>query len=202
MGRGFAERMGGRCAKRWGDLTPRDGGRFCADCQTVVIDLSRLTRREARARVRGGACGRVRLDLDGEPTFRTEPLPRLAAGAIAAIAAVATACAVDPAPDGAPAEPPPLASAPLPLAASLEPTEPLDGSVPPGVALDELDPRRVASLDEAIGEMRRGAEPTEEQRELTARKRRLARFGHGSGAHPATAQPPLVEYMGFMDTDF
>ena len=84
------------CEERWEAMAPRGEGRFCARCERVVVDLSRLTRAQAEARVKrraGRTCLAVRRDVDTHaPVFRPEPsvAPRWAGGLV--LAAALTGC--------------------------------------------------------------------------------------------------------------
>jgi hypothetical protein len=63
------------CHERWSELTPNADGRYCGKCDKTVVDLTRLTRRQAEKLVvaaGGGLCGRLRIDPSGAPVFRPE----------------------------------------------------------------------------------------------------------------------------------
>ena len=138
------------CDQRWEDLAPRGQGRHCAKCDRVVVDLARLTKRQAQPYLQepGRHCVRLAIRGDtGEVLFRPEP-PRIAGVVLAA--AVAAGCTSTPA-----IEPASAASIPDALAASL-PLEPTD--VPVGVAVDELDPE-LLELPQNEGKSARVAQP-------------------------------------------
>lgn len=65
------------CTLDWKTMTPRDAGRFCAECKTVVRDLSLLTEREARALLATPRtetlCVRLLHDRDGQVIFADTP---------------------------------------------------------------------------------------------------------------------------------
>jgi hypothetical protein len=53
------------CHENWEDMSPAGKGRFCASCQKVVIDFSRMTDNELAAffkKPSGSVCGRLRQD--------------------------------------------------------------------------------------------------------------------------------------------
>jgi hypothetical protein len=53
------------CHENWDAMSPADKGRFCAACQKVVIDFSRMTDNELAAffkKPSGSVCGRLRQD--------------------------------------------------------------------------------------------------------------------------------------------
>ena len=83
------------CDQSWDAMTRRDGGRHCAQCDHLVLDLTRLTERQARLRRRaagpGPACVRAVM-VDGVARFRTQPAraPRWAKGLVALT--LASAC--------------------------------------------------------------------------------------------------------------
>lgn len=184
----FKARFAGRCDERWSDLAPRGRGRWCARCETEVLDLSRMSHAEAVEATRGGACGRVRLDAEGDPIFR-EPPDRGPRRALVVLAALAGGCA------GASAEPPepPIAAAPPSPGPAMTP-------IPTGIAFEDLPQTERAALEAAVEEARAEVTPTEEQLALTAAKRR--RRGHHAVAGPGP-QPPVTEYLGMMiDPDF
>lgn len=185
MTKPLLERLSYRCENRWADLEPRGAGRHCHECDTTVVDLSRLTREEALARTAGGACVRLRLDGAGAPIFRVEPTRR---GGLVVAAALLGGCAGSPGPSAqrveVQAEPPPT---------SLSPVEPT-AAIPAGVAVAELADH--ATLEEALHEWRYEGGPTPEQVALTAAKRR--RLAPPASAPYPQGGPP-VEWMGMMD---
>lgn len=167
----FKDRLTRPCGQRWAELLPRGEGRYCGQCDTTVIDLSRLTKRQALEKTKDGACVRARLDERGELLFRPDPERRLGRRALAVVAALAGGCASR-APLEPRAEEAPALSEPLPL----------------GVALEELEPAELAALTAVSAESDAG--PTAEQLELTRQKR----------ARRALAAPPPIpphhEYLG------
>ena len=76
MGLRVPLRLANPCQVDWAEMTPAPGGRHCAQCDKVVVDLTRATRREAigLASVFGGQglCGRVRHAGDGAVLFKSE----------------------------------------------------------------------------------------------------------------------------------
>jgi hypothetical protein len=192
--------LGDSCDQRWADLEPRGPGRYCALCDTTVIDVSRLSRREVRERLRaeGRICGRVRLDEDGEPIFRAEPERRLGVRALAVVGALAGGCTAggdgpEPRIERAVSEgddaPPTFAAA-----GAMQPVPPL----PEGVSVEELPGEQLASLEETLASMSGPVEPTEEQRRLTEAKRRRRQR-----ATTQVSQPPPQVFMGMMvEPDF
>ncbi|HJL14332.1 MAG TPA: hypothetical protein RMH99_01680, partial [Sandaracinaceae bacterium LLY-WYZ-13_1] len=65
------------CQEPWERMKPRAEGRYCERCERTVIDLSRMTRREAERRVRAATedriCVQLALDPLDRPVFRPEP---------------------------------------------------------------------------------------------------------------------------------
>ena len=183
--------FGEPCGPRWADMPARGAGRYCARCDQTVIDVSRLTRKEALARIRAGrVCGRAVLDPDGEPIFKREPT-RLGVRALAMVGALAGGCAsAEGGRDEGTAsvervdEPPPATAA-----ASMQPV----AAIPEGVAVDELGGEELARLDAQLEEMSGPPVPTEEQRRLTAAKRRRR-----ARSRATSAQPPPQVFMGMM----
>lgn len=166
------------CHEAWAGMTPRGPGRHCTACDKTVVDLTRVTRREAESIVRahgGELCGRLAVDARGEPVFRPEPL-RLAP--LAFVGALA-ACSTDPSP---PPPPAPVARAPDPHEGPAAPPDlrRFGGSVATGTmmpisAMPPVPPPPVvlqvpSGQDEPVS-------PTPEQRRLTRRKQ-LARTPH------------------------
>ncbi len=110
-----AKRLGIRepCGNRWQDLEPRDGGRYCAECDRVVVNLRNVTEARARQmleRANGDLCAFVRADADGRAIFREAPRRVAGVGAVALSAALA-ACS----PEDAPAAQPPAEVVPEPV---------------------------------------------------------------------------------------
>jgi hypothetical protein len=157
-------RLSFRCDQRWADLEARPGGRFCGRCERLVVDLTRLTRREARERSREGGCFRLRVDERGEAVFRPEP-ERLGPKALVLAAALGSGCGPA-ASSGDDALPPDAAAA-------------IDAELPRGVALEELP-----SVEVVLPQLEENGAPTPEQEMLTRRK-------HRSPAS-APAQSPFV----------
>jgi len=84
------------CEESWASMEPRPGGRFCQRCQHVVVDLSRLTRREAEARIKSERgeylCVQLAVDDSDAARFRSEPRrARNLAGGLVLAAALTTA---------------------------------------------------------------------------------------------------------------
>ncbi|HJL18637.1 MAG TPA: hypothetical protein RMH99_23450 [Sandaracinaceae bacterium LLY-WYZ-13_1] len=174
-------RYGFSCDQRWTDLPPRGAGRYCAQCDTTVLDVSRLTRREVQARLRteGRICGRVRFDDRGEPIYRREPRG-MGLGALAVVGALAGGCGAREAVDEPAAVR--LVQGSPPDHASAEVPEPL----PEGVAVDDLNEPRARAIETALASLQGPPPPTEEQRRLTEAKHRRRRYGH----RPASVSPP------------
>lgn len=83
------------CTMRWETLEPRGNGRYCGECDKVVVNMSNLTEREAMAIVENTerVCGMFLLDASGRAQHRREKTR--AAGTVAAAAAsamLAAAC--------------------------------------------------------------------------------------------------------------
>lgn len=140
------------CEERWEDMERRPEGRFCDRCQHTVLDLTRLTKREATKRLkqetRDYVC--VQLAMRGDDAvFKPEPKSRWAPGLVLA-AALTVGCS-----GGRPAETEtPIATAP---------------TIPTPIAPEPIAPTPVAT--EVIIPVSDGpVEPTAEQRELTRRK--------------------------------
>ncbi|MGE0784630.1 MAG: hypothetical protein AB7S26_03005 [Sandaracinaceae bacterium] len=196
--RQLASRLRGRCTQRWADLSPRERGRYCAACDTEVIDLTRVSLAEAIALTEGGACVRVRLNEDGLPMFREPPRrgrgPALVVVA-ATLGAVAGGCETGEAPTI-----PAAAAAPPDLDAPAEPPRSSAGCmlpIPSGVDVAQLPTDERTRLEAELDAIRGDAEPTDEQLALTAQKHR--RRTRGSSVSGGAAIPPPIEYLGFME---
>jgi hypothetical protein len=167
------------CEERWEEMEERPGGRFCRRCQHTVVDLSRMSRRQAQARVgrAGGGylCVQLALDEQGAPLFRPEPsrAPRWAGGLVLVAALGAGGCD-----DRASADSPvitepacALEEAPmLPVSVQTPPMEPLPGLV---------EEAEVGADDGPVV-------PSAEQRELTRRKQLRQPQPHTPQPHPHT----------------
>ncbi|MCB9592606.1 MAG: hypothetical protein H6719_07730 [Sandaracinaceae bacterium] len=119
------------CENRWEDLEPRDGGRYCAQCDRVVVDLLHLTEREAWRRfdaAGGELCVRMREDARGDGVFRHEPSSKKGVGAVVLSAALAAACGNGS--DDAPAAAAPAAQVEAPEAPPEPPAEPVAVATP------------------------------------------------------------------------
>lgn len=96
------------CSADWQKMTPADKGRFCADCNKVVRDLSSLTESEAKqllGSVKNEAlCVRYLYDAHGRLFFSDRPAPLVSAtllsrakrAATFALAPALAACAPEP----------------------------------------------------------------------------------------------------------
>lgn len=98
MPKSLSIRVASPCSERWADMRPRGDGRHCERCEKTVVDLSRMTRAQAEAVVRGRTgelCVRIAEDDRGQLVFRAEPkrLPVLGPMALAGLLA---ACAPEP----------------------------------------------------------------------------------------------------------
>ncbi len=173
-------------------MTPRGEGRHCTRCDHVVVDLSRMTRREAERRIareRGDyLCIRMAVDERGEAVFRKPPVTSLAGGLVLVAALTAGGCR-----DRAPSEPAEVAMEPC----SLEPVVPEPVMLPAGEA---PEPEPVAAVDPWPVEVadEDAAVPTAEQRELTRRKQERRRQAahppirhHVAGRMPIRRHPPV-----------
>jgi hypothetical protein len=108
------------------DRSPTADGWYCRTCAKDVIDLTRLTKRQAQPLIdRGGICVRLVLAPNGEPVFAPEPRGS-ALRSLALAGALAIGCA-----GAAPREPESVASVQGP------PMSP--DNLPVGVAADEVD---------------------------------------------------------------
>jgi len=154
------------CDESWSAMEQRADGRFCQRCQHTVVDLSRMTRRQAEARVAKETgeylCVRLAVNEADAPLFRPEPSrARSFAGGLVLVAALTAAGCRDRDPE----------------AAELIATEPCPVDGPPMMPIDETmtDAAPVEPTTEPTE-----VEPTEEQRELTRRKQELRE----AAAHP------------------
>ena len=197
-------RVAERCEVPYESMTPREGGRRCADCDRVVVNLSALTERQALSLFRasgGDLCGYVHHDGRGDPMFKPEPRAGVAIGAMLAGTLAACEPSEDPAVSLAPiaADHPladdagddafvmmPMSESPSASgsAASMPPE-----SAPPALAEGSEPPASeeagAASCDTPT------EEPTAEDRALERRKRRRRLI--------APAQRPAHEaYAGMM----
>ncbi len=69
-------RVGKPCRVDWAAMTPKDRGRFCADCKKVVHELAKMTEAEARtllAGADGAVCVRYVYDARGKVFFADSP---------------------------------------------------------------------------------------------------------------------------------
>lgn len=144
-------------------MEPRGEGRYCARCEHVVLDLSRMTRRDAEKRIAKETgryvCVRMAVNDDGEAVFRpaAAPVKRLAGGLVLVAALTAGGCRDR--------EPSPAAE----VAMEVEPCaiDPDELMMPGAVAVPEPEP--VVALEHEV-DPEDAAVPTPEQRELTRRK--------------------------------
>lgn len=158
----------------------RGRGRRCAKCDHLVVDLSRMPREKAEAFVRARegrrVCGRLLVDpATGAPWFPpSEATPARFAGGLVLAAALGAGCAEPSRHEGE------LVAVEEPC--RLPAMEPIDpsalASVPPEPRTGAVPAVELAPIDE-------DAEPTVEQRRLTASKHR-----------PPPAPPPT--YVGWM----
>ena len=159
----------GPCDEDWDEMVPREGGRYCARCETVVLDLALSSRAEAERRVAQiegeSVCVQLRLDRFGEAVFVPPPrsrAPHFVGGLVLVAALGAGGCAPEPTtevvPEAARDPGPPMI--PTPAVASSVITPPATPRPTRPVPADELPPPT------------RGATPTAEQRALTAQKQR------------------------------
>jgi len=202
------------CDASYADMRPVDGGRYCAECDRVIPNLSELTRREAIALFHAKGrdlCGFLAHDARGEPIFAPErPASLLAAtvlaGALAACEASPTADptlrAVEAArdTDDARVEPPdttasqtvmvPMESTPSADRAACD-TTPRDPDDTLGTDTASPEQGLEQGSDEGAEAAEPGTEPqTDEERALEARKRRRRRV-----AHPR----PHAQMLGMLD---
>ena len=170
------------CDEDWNAMRPTREGRFCERCQHGVVDLSRMSRRQAERRVRaegGSLCVQVALDPAGRAVFRPEPrrASHWAGGLVLVTALTAGGCGRSE-----------TRAAPT---AQLEP-EPCELDGPPMMPVDApmtpLDASEVGMTGPASTEVEDddGA-PTSEQRELTRRKVASQRIHMVRGRLPAHA---------------
>jgi hypothetical protein len=162
------------CTERWDQMERTAEGRYCQKCEHSVIDLARLTRREAERRIakETGSYVCVRLAVEeGSAVFRPEPkrAPGWAGGLVLAAALSAGGCSV--ARDGD-------------EVAAIAAEEPCAiPPVPPGVQPSEP----IAMTTEVVMPQEAGpAVPTAEQRALTHRK------------HAPPPPPPQIMMAGRM----
>ncbi|WP_157069516.1 hypothetical protein [Sandaracinus amylolyticus] len=150
-------------------MTPREGGRHCASCDRVVVDLRDATRARAEAMAARGVCARVRVDAEGAPTFRDPPLVplrRAASGVV--LAAAISACE--------PSDPVVVERAPIAIDFG-----------PPMLPMSAMpEPEPDAGVDAAVPTVEDEAGPTPAQRARTRRKHR-----------PTVAPTPQFD-MGYM----
>jgi hypothetical protein len=87
------------CPERWDEMQPRGEGRYCDRCQHTVLDLSRMSRRQAEHRLKAErgdyVCVRLAFDPLERPVFRPEPsrAPYFAGGLVLVAALTAGGCA-------------------------------------------------------------------------------------------------------------
>jgi hypothetical protein len=148
------------CSERWEAMERRSDGRFCGKCQHTVIDLSRMTQRDAKRRLSQVKADYVCVQLavdEGEAVFRPEP-KRMAqwAGGLVIAAALSAGCSSSEESPIAVTEP-----------CSVQPMDPL----PPEAVLVNAP---VAAPSEVIVAQGGPRVPSQEQLELTADKHRPA----------------------------
>lgn len=203
-------RVGGACGEDWARMEPRAGGRRCARCEHVVVDLTDTTRARAEAIVRVSGerlCVRMRVDALGDAIFREPalvPLRRAVSGL--AVAALVAACEPSAASSG-PAETrveAPLEPTVIDLGPPMLPIERGGGSPEPapvascaagdaGATAQRGEGEAHEQLGEEAHAERGEPTPTADQRARTRRKRQ--RQARSARAH--TARPPDV-HMGFL----
>jgi hypothetical protein len=149
------------CEESWSAMEPRADGRFCQRCQHTVLDLSRMTRRQAEARIATETgdylCVRLAIDEGDAPLFRPEPSrARGFVGGLVLVAALSAAGCREGDPE----------------AAELIATEPCTVGGPPMMPIDPAALTDAAPVEPASSEPTE-VEPTEEQLELTRRKQEL-----------------------------
>lgn len=90
------------CEESFLSMPLQGRGRHCEQCQKTVVDMTRMTRREAEAlfdRENENLCGYVLSNEEGETFFRSEPrLPSMLATGLAAALLVSGCGAAEPAP--------------------------------------------------------------------------------------------------------
>lgn len=148
------------CEEPWSAMEQRADGRFCQRCQHTVVDLSRMTRRQAEARLAKEAgdylCVRLAIDESDAPLFRPEPSrARTFAGGLVLVAALTAAGCRERDPE----------------TAELIATEPCPIDGPPMMPIDDSVVTDAAQVEPTTEPTE--VEPTEEQRELTRRKQEL-----------------------------
>ena len=155
------------CPEPWEHMQPRPDGRHCRRCDRTVVDFSVMTRARAEAVARGlkgPVCGRVAIDRrTGEPWFRPPEAaiaPRWAGGVVLAAALTAAGCGTR---EAARSTPVAITEA-EPLG---EPLSPIDPEAAPDEPRIETRAVPLAELSLPADP----AEPTAEQRRLTAHKR-------------------------------
>lgn len=145
------------CREDWDAMERRPGGRFCQKCRHDVIDLSRMTKRQAKktlATVKGSYVCVQLATTDGEATFRPEA-SRIArwAGGLAIAAALSAGCTQSD--DNALAVEPPC---------TVQPMDPLDTT--------EVSTMPVGEPTEVLVPQGGPQTPTQEQLAMTAEKQR------------------------------
>lgn len=129
--------LGFSCGERWEAMEPLPDGRRCGACGEKVVDLSRLTRKEAARLVArpDAPCVSFEVTDDGETVFRAEPHRAPSFVALGTAGLLLAACA----PDGPTACE--IVPDPVELAA---PTEAADADVAP--AVEGADQTRLVPL--------------------------------------------------------
>jgi len=162
------------CDERLDLMEPRAGGKYCARCETVVIDLSGVTRAQAEAKmrqVRGDTvCVQLRVDRFGDAVF--VPPPKRAAhwsrGLVLVAALTGGGCNLD-----EPGEPAQVVAIEEP---ELAPFSDLGPPMTPSAAVihpaQEVAPTQAVPASELNPSPIGSARPTAQQRALTAAKHR------------------------------
>lgn len=123
-------RLAFECDEPWESMTIEDGARRCARCQERVVDLSRLTRKQALAVLEDeNTCVSFLEARSGRAIVRADPhragaFVGVAAGLLAACSGSADAPQLSP-------EPSATVAAPAPQPAALPPPAPVAGEAPP-----------------------------------------------------------------------
>lgn len=174
------------CDERLDTMPALPGGRFCTSCQTVVIDLSRVTRAQAEQRMKAvvgdRACVQLRVDRFNDAVFLPPPkrAPHWSRGVVLLAALTAGGCTLD-----EPAEPIPVVTvAPEPG----PPMMPSVAAIAPATAPGPAISTRAVPAGELNSESNTAVRPTAQQRALTAAKRRPMHTIRAGGMH--FARPP------------
>jgi hypothetical protein len=160
------------CRESWDAMERRGPGRHCARCDRTVLDLTRLTERDALRALRrdpdgGGRCVRFLATDEGDLVFRRDRRRPGAASLVAAAAIGLAACRPGSGGDGGAPTDGAAGALEAPVdPGALGPMEPVDGAALAALERPAPDAPTLPLVSEP------GRPPSAAQRALSARKHR------------------------------